>query len=370
MPVMSLDIVGQKMGVLYYPTAAQVATLQNTITINMLEVLSSNFPDQLGFISYVDPKGSVNQYNVAKQAVHDAFPGYIVVSADNATYAISNYAKSTDNSITVQADIRIVELALDETIQDKMVRDLTDSIQSSLGAAYPNVPINVNTTMITGNVEISMPVERIDGVISAAARNSSDVSFHEVLFGQILAATDKAGLNGAPLDLYLVDKLHNLDGLRGGAGNDTLKGVDGDDYPLILKGGAGNDKLFGGDGNDFLSGDDGADILTGGLGKDSFNYAKATESGLTAATRDIITDFHKTEGDKINLSAIDANVNVAGDQAFQFIGTDAFSADATGQLRFDAKTHILYGSTNADSTAEFSILLPGVNELVAADFVL
>jgi hypothetical protein len=85
-------------------------------------------------------------------------------------------------------------------------------------------------------------------------------------------------------------------------------------------------------------------------------------------TRDTITDFKHSEGDKIDLSLIDTGSTLAEDQAFTFIGTDAFSA--TGQLRFDAKTKILYGSTDADNQPEFSILLSGVKSLTIADFVL
>jgi hypothetical protein len=47
-----------------------------------------------------------------------------------------------------------------------------------------------------------------------------------------------------------------------------------------------------------------------------------------------------------------------------------FSANAIGQLRFDAKTFTLYGSTNADSKAEFSVVLTGVKSLVVDDFIL
>jgi Ca2+-binding RTX toxin-like protein len=71
----------------------------------------------------------------------------------------------------------------------------------------------------------------------------------------------------------------SLDGLHGGAGNDTLHGVgngflggdDGDDTLIAgstasgngddLEGGAGNDTLVSGQGSDFLSGGDGADTF-------------------------------------------------------------------------------------------------------------
>jgi hypothetical protein len=42
------------------------------------------------------------------------------------------------------------------------------------------------------------------------------------------------------------------------------------------------------------------------------------------------------------------------------MGTISCSIDATVQLRLDPKTGILYGSTNADNTPEFSILLSGI----------
>ena len=138
-----------------------------------------------------------------------------------------------------------------------------------------------------------------------------------------------------------------------------------------------NDTLSGSAGNDWLVGYMGADKMTGGMGADQFSFYNVDEMGLTAKTRDIITDFKHSEGDKIDLYDIDANsadVSSFGfetDQSFTFIGAKAFSkTDATGQLRFNAATHILYGSTDADNKAEFSIQLNGVKSLVANDFVL
>lgn len=161
------------------------------------------------------------------------------------------------------------------------------------------------------------------------------------------------------------------------AGNDQITGIvkaekfDGLAGNDVIKGMGGNDTLIGGAGNDTLIGGDGADKLTGGVGKDVFKFEKTTETGASVKTRDTITDFNHSEGDKINLLTIDANQNDTGNQAFKFIGTAKFSAnDASGELRFDAKTHVLSGSTNADNAAEFTIFLTGVNELVVADFVL
>ena len=131
------------------------------------------------------------------------------------------------------------------------------------------------------------------------------------------------------------------------------------------------EKLLGLAGDDTLIGGLGKDTLTGGKGADIFKYTSLKDSGIAATTRDTITDFKHSENDKIDLSALDANEKSAGDQTFAFIGNTAFSkTDATGQLRFDVKTGVLYASTDKDTAAEFSIKLNGVTSLVADDFVL
>ena len=157
------------------------------------------------------------------------------------------------------------------------------------------------------------------------------------------------------------------DTISGGAGNDSLVGNGGND---LIKGLAGNDTLIGGAGLDTLIGGAGADVLTGGADSDIFKFIALADSGITSKTRDTITDF-KSFTDKIDLSVIDANEKITGDQAFTFIGTAAFNkTNASAQLRFDATSKILYGSTDADTAPEFSIQLNGVSSLVAMDFVL
>ena len=48
-----------------------------------------------------------------------------------------------------------------------------------------------------------------------------------------------------------------------------------------------------------LVGGAGADKLTGGSDSDSFKFAALTDLGLGATARDVITDFKRSEGDKI-----------------------------------------------------------------------
>ena len=80
-----------------------------------------------------------------------------------------------------------------------------------------------------------------------------------------------------------------VDDGHGGAGRDTLLGE------------AGNDLLYGDDGNDALVGGAGADRLYGGLGADRFVFERASVSTVAAAGRDTVFDFHRAEGDRIDL---------------------------------------------------------------------
>jgi len=145
------------------------------------------------------------------------------------------------------------------------------------------------------------------------------------------------------------------DGLDGGAGNDTLSGDAGNDY---LGGGEGNDILNGGDGNDVFVGGAGKDTLTGGAGADAFFFTALTDS--TAAAPDKITDFSWADGDYINLSQIDANTSLAGDQAFSFV--NSFTKQA-GQatLTYDAasNTSTFSADVDGDGVADFVLQVSG-----------
>jgi RHS repeat-associated protein len=158
----------------------------------------------------------------------------------------------------------------------------------------------------------------------------------------------------------------NING-TGNIGNNTITGNSGNNSLVDT---AGNDTLSGLIGNDTLTGGDGADLLTGGTGNDIFRYTAESESGTAPGTMDTITDFVKGQ-DKLDLSGIDADIALAGDQAF--LGTilgplEAFTL--AGQLRFDGATGILYGNTDGDAAAEFAIQLTGVLTLDASNFVL
>lgn len=80
-----------------------------------------------------------------------------------------------------------------------------------------------------------------------------------------------------------------------------------------------------------------------------------------------ILDFSTARGDKIDVSKIDANNKLVGNQAFSFIGDQAFHNTA-GELRFSQR--LLQGDLNGDGKADFEIKLVGVLELQDKDILL
>lgn len=157
------------------------------------------------------------------------------------------------------------------------------------------------------------------------------------------------------------------DTLHGGNDNDDLAGDAGNDW---LFGGAGADRLEGGIGDDRIQGSYGRDVLAGGAGADTFIFSNG-DSAASAAGADRIRDFSRAEGDRIDLSAIDANGGAAGDGAFIFVGTTAFSG-AAGELRFTTSTTttLVEGDMNGDGVADFSLIVDGTVPLTGADFIL
>jgi Ca2+-binding RTX toxin-like protein len=143
------------------------------------------------------------------------------------------------------------------------------------------------------------------------------------------------------------------------------------DGKLRLFGGKASDTLKGGGQADLIHGNLGADQLTGNGGADVFRYDSTADSN--GSSLDHILDF--TPGtDKIDVSRIDADSIAAGDQAFTWIGSNAFSHTA-GELRAENLNNMgwfLEGDTNGDGSADFVVMLTlqGPTPLSAGDFIL
>jgi Ca2+-binding RTX toxin-like protein len=156
------------------------------------------------------------------------------------------------------------------------------------------------------------------------------------------------------------------DDLFGAGGRDAIAGRGGDDR---LFGENGADRISGGGGSDTVAGGLGRDLLTGGALADRFLFNLTDETGDTNATADRIVDF-AVGLDLMVLSGIDARAGRAGNQAFSFVGEDAF--DAAGQCRVTlagGNTFVELNTRGADG-AEAVIRLDGDIAVTEADFLL
>jgi Ca2+-binding RTX toxin-like protein len=152
----------------------------------------------------------------------------------------------------------------------------------------------------------------------------------------------------APSDLF--DNLAGFENVVGGGGNDAIFGSKGAN---VLNGGGAGDSLYGLGGRDVLIGGD----TDTGFADDTFYFTKVSDSGTTAATRDLIVDFFF--GDIIDLTEIDANRKTAIDDAFVLTGHSGAGnfTHLAGELRyFFTKGHtIVAGDVNGDGKADFAI---------------
>ncbi|HEX8525889.1 M10 family metallopeptidase C-terminal domain-containing protein, partial [Allosphingosinicella sp.] len=175
-------------------------------------------------------------------------------------------------------------------------------------------------------------------------------------FDSAYSSTDYTLGAGVHVEVLATRNYLSTDGidLTGNELNNSVTGNSGDNE---LNGMAGHDSLSGGAGNDLIDGGAGRDILAGGTGSDTFRFTSTSHSAPGAGDR--ITDF-VSGTDTIDLSQIDANTNTVDNDAFNFIGTAAFSGTA-GELRYDVvggRMHI-YGDTNGDKIVDLHIAVDG-----------
>jgi len=200
------------------------------------------------------------------------------------------------------------------------------------------VIVNLSTASIT-----------VNSVTVAANRARDD-------FGNTDTLSSIEAVGGSGKHDYILGSSANNLYLSGRDGNDTINGA------------AGNDNIYGDNGNDVLTGGAGRDYLSGGAGNDIFDFNGAGELGFGVAA-DQIDSFVRGQ-DKIDLSTIDANVGLTGNQAFSFVSSFSGS-NATGQVKYVGG--VISISTDANSAAEYEIQLVGTlpsTALTAADFIL
>jgi Right handed beta helix region/RTX calcium-binding nonapeptide repeat (4 copies) len=152
-----------------------------------------------------------------------------------------------------------------------------------------------------------------------------------------------------------------------GTGNGDANTLTGNNAANTLYGLGRNDMLKGSGGNDFLVGGAGSDTLFGDAGADTFDFNLTSESMAGAENRDTV-HFFRTQGDKIDLSTINADSDILDStvdiQSFRWTGhggTDAFVKGVDGQLRFSGG--VLQGDTNGDRIADIEIRIVGTLQM-------
>ena len=286
----------------------------------------------------------------------------LIGGSGNDVYVVDNSGDVVTETSTLVTEIDKVSSSINYTLGANLENlILTGTAANGTGNGLAN--------MLTGNVG-NNTLNGGAGADSLIGGLGNDVyvvdNSGDVVTETSILATEIDKVNSS-INYTLGANLENLT-LMGTAAKGTGNGL-----ANTLTGNSGANNLNGGAGNDNLIGGSGKDNLTGGLGADKFKFNAVAETGNTVTTRDIIADFKHNQGDKIDLSAIDANTAFTGNNAFSALklgGTFSGVFANPGELYFDQSAHILYGNNDADSTADFSIQLTGVNSLAAADLLL
>jgi Ca2+-binding RTX toxin-like protein len=127
----------------------------------------------------------------------------------------------------------------------------------------------------------------------------------------------------------------------------------------------GNDTIWGienvntGSGNDTITASNAVNVINGGAGNDTFKF-----TSTVSANGDIIVSFEP--GDRIDLTAIDANTGAAGDQSFTLVNgapTAAGQLGVTFETREDGDFTVVQGNIDGNPDAEFKIEIAGHQNL-------
>lgn len=179
------------------------------------------------------------------------------------------------------------------------------------------------------------------------------------------------------------DDVYYGDGMNGGDGNDTLDmaaisaditadlGTGFMGRGSVTSAQSGSDTIWGienivtGSGNDTITASAAVNVMDGGAGNDTFRFLSAAD-----ADGDTIMGFQP--GDRIDLSAMDANWCAAGNQSFTLVA-DAFTG-ARGELlvthenRDGVDYTVVQGNASGGGGADFKISIKGSHDLSASDF--
>jgi Ca2+-binding RTX toxin-like protein len=128
-------------------------------------------------------------------------------------------------------------------------------------------------------------------------------------------------------------------------GNDTIRGIE---------------NVNTGSGNDSITASNAVNLINAGAGNDTITFTSAS-----AADGDTIFGFEP--GDRVDLTAIDANLGAAGDQGFTLVSGAAFTAAGQLAVSFDTRADgdftVVQGNIDGNTNADFKFEIAGHQNL-------
>ncbi len=227
------------------------------------------------------------------------------------------------------------------------------------------------------NIENLIGSPHVDTLIGNKYRNTlTGGKSGDILDGR--AGIDIAGYSNS--ETSVVVNLSNPSENQGDAQGDTytsIEGLEGSMYADTLIGNDLANQISGGLGGDLIAGRAGKDVLTGDLGSDSIDCGSDTEADIVkylsiadtpvGIGRDQIINF-KITNDKIDLSKIDANTKIKGNQAFLFSNTTPKANSVWYVVK--GRDVFVRGDVNGNTKADFELLIKNTATIMQTTFVL
>ena len=347
---------------------AQNGTMEGTAGVDSL-VINANFGfniSQLNFTNWtagidtITMNGSAGDNTIAGSAQRETINGFDGVDTITSGGGIDTLNGGAGNdTIIISGSGALIDGGAD-----------TDTLQLNSGSVSIGSISSIEAiTLVGGANMIFTGTQFATGLANNTVLTGSGTITVNMTAGVNFLAS---GMNFASGVGTIVNGTSGLDIIKLGLGTSTGNFVNGGDGVDQIRGSNGVDTINGGIGNDKIMSLGGADILTGGTGSDQFRYFSLSDSGIGAAA-DQITDF-LSGTDRFNFLLLDPDPFTAGDQAFVFVDTLAFTNNGIPQIRWvDLGADLrVEADANGDGVADMHILLQGAGAqvLTAADFIL